>query len=228
MKLKTTTLMLLSAIGLSGSIQAQDEETTPALTSGIKIETRTDSERVKMLLELSTVYFEEAEYTSAIAALERLLEIDPKHKQARYSISHLYISAKKYAEAEKLMQTLIDEYPEDYQVKNNLSWLYATAEDPTFRKGKEAVKLAQEAMVEAPFDYHVWSTLAEAYYTTENYEKAYRAIVHTSNLALGNTEQVSPEMEAEYALQIERFQRAWEAQKVLNSLKKNDVEEAAE
>ncbi|MBN2685616.1 MAG: tetratricopeptide repeat protein [Pontiellaceae bacterium] len=226
MKLKTTTLILLSSVAMTISGQTQDEESTGlTISGGIKIETRTDSERIELLLNVADYYHDEGDFDSAVAALEKLLEIDPANKDARYKLSLEYLLAKKYAEAEKLLHALIDESLETYQFKNNLAWLYATATDPAFRKGKEAVKLAQEAMVDAPFDYHVWSTLSEAYYVTENYEKAYRASVQTADLARSNTTGLTPEQEAEYTRQIEKCSRAWEAQKVLDSLKDDEATE---
>ncbi|MBN2704407.1 MAG: tetratricopeptide repeat protein [Pontiellaceae bacterium] len=225
MKCKKTTLILLSAIAFASFVQAQDEESAGLTPSpGIQMVTRVNSERVALLLEVAEVYYADGEYDSAIAALERALEIDPENMQTRYIISRDYLIARKYAEAEKILLALVDEYPEDYQVKNNLAWLYATAEDPAFRKGKEAVKLAQEALVEAPFVHNVWSTLSEAYYVTQNYERALRAAVQTLDLARSNLKELPPESEAQYTLQIEKCSRAWEAQKVLDSLKDDEVQ----
>ncbi|NLX27114.1 MAG: tetratricopeptide repeat protein [Lentisphaerae bacterium] len=226
MKRKKTSLILLSAIALVPFAQAQDEESAGlTLSTGIQTVTRVNSERVALLLDVAEVYFEDGDYDSAIAALERALEIDPKNMQVRFIISRDYLIAEKYAQAEKILLALVDEYPEDYLVKNNLAWLYATATDPAFRKGKEAVKLAREALVEAPFLHNIWSTLSEAYYVTQDYERAHRAGVQTLDLARSNLKELPPETEAQYTLQIEKCSRAWEAQKVLDSLKNDEVPE---
>jgi tetratricopeptide (TPR) repeat protein len=221
-KLKKTRLILLSVMALAPFAQAQDEESAGlTMSTGIQIATGVNSERVALLLEVAEGYFEDREYDSAIAALERALEIDPKNMQVRFILSRDYLIAEKYAQAEKILLALIDEYPEDYLVKNNLAWLYATATDPAFRKGKEAVKLAREALVEAPFVHNIWSTLSEAYYVTQNYERALRAGVQTLDLARNNLKELPPETEAQYTLQIDKCSRAWEAQKVVESLKDN-------
>lgn len=226
MKLKKTSLILLSVIALVPFAQAQDEESAGlTLSTEIQTVTRVNSERVALLLDVAEGYFEDGNYDSAIAALERALEIDPKNMQVRFIISRDYLVAEKYAQAEKILLALVDEYPEDYLVKNNLAWLYATATDPAFRKGKEAVKLAREALVEAPFVHNIWSTLSEAYYVTQNYERAHRAAVQTLDLARSNLKELLPETEAQYTLQIEKCSRAWEAQKVLDSLKNDEATE---
>ncbi len=241
MKYPYTTLILASAC-LAASALAQNETTNaaaqaesetvstnapaqPAAAGGLQIEERTDEERIQLLLDVASVYFEDKDYQSAVDAYERVLEIDPENKEARFIVSHVYISAKQYAKAEKSLIRLVDEYPEDFQIKNNLAWLYATAEDPSVRNGEKAIRLAQEAMVEAPNDHHVWSTLAEAYYVTGQYEKAYRAIQQMAALATKYGRGITKETVAEYNEQILRCKRAWDSEKALNG-EDEDSEEA--
>ena len=229
---------VLTLFALTFSSQAEDESTTnsvktvkaeKATQSTISIDNRTETERINLLIGVAQVYHEEEDFDAAVSALERVLEINPAHKQTRYLLSHYYISAKQYEKAESSLIQLIKEFPEDYQVKNNLAWLYATAEDPAYRKGKAAVKLAQQAMVEAPYDHHVWSTLSEAYYICGEYEKAHRAIDHMRVLAVrfgGNT--LTQETVDEYLEQLDKCKRAWDIQKELDAAEADTAEEADE
>ncbi len=201
---------------------AQETEST----SGLQIAGRTDEERCKFLLEVAAAYFKEKDFASAIDAYERVLEIDPKHQEARYVIGHVYISAKSYAKAEEQLLGLIEDYPEDFKLKNNLAWLYATAEDPKFRDGKKAIKVAQEAMVLAPNDHHVWSTLSEAYYVSGEYEKAYRAITHMASLAARYGQNITKESVESYNEQIRKCKRAWDTQKMLEGKEDEETDEA--
>lgn len=228
MKLSPIYLPLFVAIILASNTRAQEEEGIAPVTesSGLEIISRTDRERIEMLVDVAKMYYDEGEYDQATAALRRVLEIDPKHQVASYRISHYYISAKEYGNAEKMLKSLIEEYPEDYELKNNLSWLYSTADDPAFQHGQESIKLAQEAMIDAPYDHNVWSSLAEAYYVTGKYEKAQRAISHTVSLATRNlSEKEAAQMELRYKEQVDKCRRAWESQQLLESLNKSDAEE---
>ncbi len=210
--------VLLTPIGF-----AQNESTTngtnvsqQAAGGGLQIGTRTDQERIDFLQQVASAYFDEKEYDQAISAYERILDIDPSNKEARFIIGHVYITAKQYGKAEAVLKQLIEEYPEDFQLKNNLAWLYATAEDPAFRDGEEAIKLAQEAMVLAPNDHHIWSTLSEAYYVTGQYEKAYRAIEHMAKLAMRyGGKNITKETVDGYNEQIMKCKRAWDSEKAL-------------
>lgn len=196
---------------LSGLAIAQEE----GFSSGLQIEQRTDEERCQFLLNVANAYFNEKDYSSAIDAYERILDIDPMHLEARYIIGHVYISAKSYAKAEAQLLALIEDYPEDFKLKNNLAWLYATAEDPKFRNGEKAVQIAQEAMVLAPNAHHVWSTLAEAYYISGEYEKAHRAITHMAALAARYGQNITKESVESYNEQIRKCKRAWDTQKAI-------------
>lgn len=212
------TILIIAA--LTASISAIYAQTNaPVETSSLsslQVETRTDEERIEFLLNVADVYFKENDFDSAVNAYERILEIDPKHKQARYIVAHVYINAKQYKKAEELLLELMAEDPEDFKLLNNLAWLYATAEDPKFRNGKKAIKLAQEAMTLAPNDHHVWSTLSEAYYVSGEYEKAHRAIVHMASLAMRYGRDVTKEQVDEYNEQIRKCKRAWDAEKMFS------------
>jgi tetratricopeptide (TPR) repeat protein len=214
----TTFLVLLNVA------TAQDSESNPTTESGLQISGRSDEERCKFLLEVAQAYIKEEDFSSAINAYERVLEIDPKHQEARYIIGHVYINAKQYAKAEKQLIDLAEDFPEDFKLKNNLAWLYATAEDPQFRNGKKAVEIAQEAMVLAPNDHHVWSTLAEAYYVSGEYEKAYRAIMHMAGLAARHGSNITKESVDGYNEQIRKCKRAWDTQKILEG-KDDEIED---
>lgn len=207
------------SIALIASAAVAQQETNAPLTesqpSSLTVTGRTDEERIKFLLEVASVYTKEKDYASAINAYERILEIDPMNKEARYISGHVYINAKQYAEAEQTMLLLIEENPDDFQLKNNLAWLYATAEDPAFRDGQKAIDLAQQAMILAPNDHHVWSTLSEAYYTTGQYDKAYRAIKHMANLASRYGQNITKDMVESYNEQIRKCKRALDAEEVL-------------
>lgn len=194
---------------------AQDTNSATPFAGGLQINNRTDEERIQFLIDIAQVYFKEDNFESAVNAYERILEIDPQHKQARYIIAHVYINAKQYVKAEKLLMELIGDDPEDFKLKNNLAWLYATAEDPKIRNGAKAVKIAQEAMVLAPNDHHVWSTLSEAHYINGEYEKAYRAIQQMAALASRYGQDLTEESVESYNEQIRKCKRAWDTQKML-------------
>ena len=213
--------ILMLCMLASLAVQAQEETATTnaeeavAATGGLLIDSRTDQERIDLLLGVASVYFKEKDYKSAVDAYERILEIDPLNKEARFIAGHVYINAKQYGKAEAMLKALIEEYPDDFQLKNNLAWLYATAEDPAYRNGEKAVRMAQEAMVLAPIDHHVWSTLSEAYYVSGQYEKAYRAIMHMASLATRYSGGITKEMVADYNEQIQKCKRAWDSEKAL-------------
>lgn len=204
----------LTVFLLAGITQAQETQTV-SQASSLTLDNRTDTERIDFLMNVANVYFAEDDFESAVSAYERILEIDPENKQARYIIAHVYISAKKYAQAEALLLELIDDEPEDFKLKNNIAWLYATAEDPKIRNGKKAVRFAQEAMVIAPNDHHVWSTLSEAHYINGDYKKAYDAITTMAKLASKYGSGVTKEQVDSYNQQIRKCKRAWDTQKML-------------
>ncbi|MDF7798765.1 CDC27 family protein [Pontiellaceae bacterium B1224] len=194
---------------------AQETNSAAPAAGGLQINSRTDEERIQFLLEIAQVYYKEKNFDSAVNAYERILEIDPEHKEARYIIAHVYIDAKQYTKAETLLIELGAETPEDFKLKNNLAWLYATAEDPKVRNGAKAVRIAQEAMVLAPNDHHVWSTLSEAHYINGEYEKAYRAIEQMAALASRYGQGLTQENVDSYNEQIRKCKRAWDTQKML-------------
>ena len=196
---------------------AQDEgatNTSPAASMDM-YGARTQAKRIPFLLEVAQAYASEDDIPSAIGAYERVLEIDPKHQQARYILAVMYINAKEYKKAEQLFLGLAEEYPDDARLLNNLAWLYATAEDTSMRNGQKAVKFAQEAMLLTPYDYHVWNTLAEAYYVSGDYEKAYRAITHMANLITRYGKDVMEETVQQYNEQIQKCKRALDTAKAM-------------
>lgn len=215
--MKLFRIILLTACGLTLAANAQDTSTSSQTSSGLVINERTDEERIRFLLDVAQVYFQDDDFVSAMGAYERVLEIDPENTEANYIVAHVYISAKAYAKAEALLLKLIEQDPEDFTLKNNLAWLYATAEDPKYRDGKKAVRYAQEAMILEPNDHHIWSTLSEAHYINGDYEKAYDAITTMAKLAAKYGKGVTKEQVDEYNEQIRKCKRAWDTQKVLES-----------
>lgn len=225
---KTILSFALFSFGHIAAAQDESEATSaaaPVASESLQIENQSDQERIDMLLNVADVYLKDGDLASAGNAYERVLEIDPQNKQARYILATVYISSKQDAKAEALLKALIEEYPKDYQLKNNLAWFYATADDPAYRNGEQAIKLAQEAMVEAPFDHHVWSTLAEAYYVTGQYEKAYRDIKHMAFLAARYGKNLSKETMDDYNEQIRKCKRAWDSEQALNGEDQSGEEE---
>ena len=212
--MKHACLSIIFLAALAQITNAQDV-TNSITESSLQIDTRTDEQRIEFLLNVAQVYFDEENYEDAIDAYERVLEIDPDHKQARYTVSHVYINANEYEKAIVELNGLLENNPEDYHLMNNLAWLYATAEDPKYRDGTKAIQLAQNAMVLAPNDHHIWSTLSEAYYITGEYEKAYRAITHMAKLAARYGKGLSKEAVDNYNEQIRKCKRAWDTKKML-------------
>ncbi|MDF7823075.1 tetratricopeptide repeat protein [Pontiellaceae bacterium B12227] len=225
MKISSISFLIIFTIFLQ-SIFAQETQTVAEATAGLQINNRTDEERIEFLLNVANVYFAEEEMQSAVDAYERVLEIDPDHRQANYIVAHVYISAKMYGKAEALLKKLIENDPEDFKLMNNLAWLYATAEDPKYRSGANALKYAQEAMILAPNDHHVWSTVSEAHYINGEYEKAYRAITHMASLASRFGKGVTKEQVESYNEQIRKCKRAWDTEKMLKG--EDDEDEITE
>jgi tetratricopeptide (TPR) repeat protein len=190
------------------AVSAQTNTPPASSGSGLQLSSRTDEQRISFLMNVAQAYFKENDLEAAISAYERVLKIDPQHKEARYIISHVYINAKQYGKAETLLKLLISDYPDDFQLMNNLAWLYATADDPAYRNGKKAIDLAQKAMVQSPNDHHVWSTLSEAYYVSGEYEKAFRAINHMAALATRYGKGITKEAVEGYNEQIRKCKRA--------------------
>jgi Tfp pilus assembly protein PilF len=201
---------LIAAVTTIAAVAQQDTNPPPAESQspGIQVGDQSNEERIEFLIDLGSAYFSENDPASAITAYERILQIDPTNKQARYMSSYAYIASKQYAKAEEKLISLIEEFPEDADVKNNLAWLYATAEDPEFRHGQKAIQLAQEAMILTPNDHHVWSTLAETYYSTGQYEKAFRAISHMMSLAQRYRSNLTQEMVNSYNEQFRKCKRS--------------------
>jgi tetratricopeptide (TPR) repeat protein len=214
------TVILLT---LTSAIGQTNEPAPSSAPSGLQLRTQTDEERIEFLMSVADAYFENEEYAQAVNAYERILEIDPKHDQARFIVAHVYINAKQYDKAEQMMMELSADYPENYKLFNNLAWLYATAEDPAVRDGAKAVKYAQQAMVMAPNDHHIWSTLSEAYYVSGEYEKAYRAINHMAQLAARYAKDLTKENVDDYNEQIRKCKRAMDTEAAI----KGDDDESA-
>lgn len=201
--------LLACALALSATFAQKENTPGNAPASSLQMSaTRTQEKRVEFLLEVAQAYSAEGDLPSAIDAYERILKIDPGHRQARYLLSHIYIQAKTYRKAETLLLNLLDERPDDFTLLNNLAWVYATSSDPTIRNGQKAIMYAQEAMVLAPNDHHVWSTLSEAYYMSGDYEKAYRAIEHMARLAMLYGKGITEESVKDYNEQIRKCKRA--------------------
>jgi tetratricopeptide (TPR) repeat protein len=215
--------VLLSFMLMAGARAQETNETqlSASASSELQIADLTDQERIEFLHRVASAYTSEGDQANAISAYQRILEIDPGNRQARFILAHVYINAKRYSEAETFLLELIEDYPDGFQLKNNLAWLYATAEDPAYRRGERAIELAQEALVFAPYDHHVWSTLSEAYYVTGQYEKANRAIEHMTKLVMRYEKNITQGMVEGYNEQILKCKRAWEAEKEL----RGDAEE---
>lgn len=214
MKISPIVLPILLSSILQAA-HAQETNTAAPVSEGLQINNQSDEERIEFLIEVAQVYFAEEDYESAVDAYERILDINPEHREARYIVAHVYINAKQYAKAEKMLLELVAADSEDFKLKNNLAWLYATAEDPKIRNGAKAVKIAQEAMVLAPNDHHVWSTLSEAHYINGEYEKAYRAIKQMAALAARYGNDLTKESVDSYNEQIRKCKRAWDTEKML-------------
>ncbi|MEN7972881.1 MAG: tetratricopeptide repeat protein [Verrucomicrobiota bacterium] len=212
--------LLLCTLPLSVAMAQEETPSTNAPVSSLGLSVQQSQEkRIEFLLEVAQAYAAEENYSAAVDAYERILEIDPEHLQTRYVVAHIYISAKQYKKAETFLLQLIEEYPQDFKIWNNIAWLYATAEDPTVRNSQKAIKCAHEAMVLAPNDHHVWSTLAEAYYVAGEYEKAQRAIRHMTSLAIRYGTGITKESVESYNEQIKKCQRAMDT---AEALKKTD------
>lgn len=190
---------------------AQTNETHGAIETEHANTHINNEERIGFLFDIGSVYFEEGDFDSAINAYERILDIDPKNPQANYILGSVYMQAKQYRKAEIVLLSLIKENPDDFRLLNNIAWLYATAENPDIRNGQKAVQYAQKAMAIAPFNHHVWSTLSEAYYVSGEYEKAYRAINQTANLAARYGKGITKEAVDNYNEQIRKCKRALDA-----------------
>ena len=174
-----------------------------------------NNQRIEMLERVGSIYFQEGDLDAALDVFNRILAIDPYHKQTRVLKGLIFVNTDRYKEAIENMTALIEDYPNDYQAMNNLAWVYATADDRKYRNAQLSVELAQKALVLSPYDHHVWSTLSEAYYTIGDYEKANRAILHLVKLSTSKGAKMSQDMIETYNKQIRKCQRAIEAELLL-------------
>ena len=172
-------------------------------------------ERIEMLQRIGNIYFTDGDIENALDIFQRILAIDPDHKNTRALMGLIYFNTSRYKDAIENMSELVEDYPEDYQTLNNLAWVYATSKDGAYRDAKKAIDLAQQALVLAPYDHHVWSTLSEAYYVAGEYEKANRAILHLVTLATTKGAKMTEKMVQTYNDQIQKCRRAIEAEKLL-------------
>jgi tetratricopeptide (TPR) repeat protein len=189
-----------------------------AQTNSIAPETSADTrpaERIEMLERIGNIYYQEGDWDNAIDAYQRLLKIDPEHKETRSLLSIIFFSTSNYKGAIEMMLALVEDYPDDYHIMNNLAWVYATSKDHAYRDTKKAIDLAQQALVIAPYDHHIWSTLSEAYYVAGEYEKANRAILHLVTLATSGQIKMNEQMVQTYNDQIKKCTRAIAAEKLL-------------
>ncbi len=174
-----------------------------------------NNQRIEMLERVGSIYFQEGDLDAALDVFNRILEINPHHKQTRVLKGLIFVSTARYKEAIENMTSLIEDYPNDYQAMNNLAWVYATADDRKYQNAQLSVELAQQALVLSPYDHHVWSTLSEAYYIAGDYEKANRAILHLVKLSTSKGAKMSKDMIETYNNQIRKCQRAIEAELLL-------------
>ncbi len=174
-----------------------------------------NNQRIEMLERVGSIYFQEGDLDAALDVFNRILEINPHHKQTRVLKGLIFVSTARYKEAIENMTSLIEDYPNDYQAMNNLAWVYATADDRKYQNAQLSVELAQQALVLSPYDHHVWSTLSEAYYIAGDYEKANRAILHLVKLSTSKGAKMSKDMVETYNNQIRKCQRAIEAELLL-------------
>ena len=174
-----------------------------------------NNQRIEMLERVGSIYFQEGDLDAALDVFNRILEINPHHKQTRVLKGLIFVSTARYKEAIENMTSLIEDYPNDYQAMNNLAWVYATADDRKYQNAQLSVELAQQALVLSPYDHHVWSTLSEAYYIAGDYEKANRAILHLVKLSTSMGTTMSKDMIDTYNTQIRKCQRAIEAELLL-------------
>lgn len=174
-----------------------------------------NNQRVEMLERVGSIYFQEGDLDAALDVFDRILAIDPYHKQSRVLKGLIFVSTAQYKKALENMTALIEDYPNDYQAMNNLAWVYATATEEKYRNAQLSVELAQKALVLSPYDHHVWSTLSEAYYVAGDYEKANRAILHLVRLSTSKGTIMSKDMIETYNKQIRKCQRAIEAELLL-------------
>ncbi len=174
-----------------------------------------NNQRIEMLERVGSIYFQEGDLDAALDVFNRILAIDPYHKQTRVLKGLIFVSTARYKEAIENMAALVEEYPNDYQAMNNLAWVYATSTDKKCRNAQLSVELAQKALVLSPYDHHVWSTLSEAYYVAGDYEKANRAILHLVKLSTSKGAKMSKDMVDTYNKQIRKCQRAIEAELLL-------------
>ena len=174
-----------------------------------------NNQRIEMLERVGSIYFQEGDLDAALDVFNRILTINPHHKQSRVLKGLVFVSTARYKEAIENMTALIEDYPNDYQAMNNLAWVYATSDDRKYQNAQLSVELAQKALVLSPYDHHVWSTLSEAYYVAGDYEKANRAILHLVKLSTSKGAKMSKDMVETYNNQIRKCQRAIEAELLL-------------
>lgn len=116
------------------------------------------SERERELIDSFSKRRDEAQYQSALQSweagdrngcrelIEKLLERNPKHKEARQLLADLYLEAGSPEEAKKLLAQLLAEFPNDAQIHHSLGMLHESMSDDeaALRHLNRAVELDPE------------------------------------------------------------------------------------
>lgn len=125
---------------------------------GILFRNYTTTAKVKEQLNLGNKYLQEGKYEEAILAFTKVIEIEPKHIEARVSLGKAYIALDKPDDAEKVLKEALALDDRNVDAIKTLSRVYKVQ-----RKANEAENLLKSALSIDPKDSEIYIQLAELY-----------------------------------------------------------------
>lgn len=130
-------------------------------------------EDVGLLTQLGVLQLINENYTAAVDAFSKVLQLDSDNVGALRGRSDAYLSIGEHKQAIEDYDRALALAPEDSTVLNNLAWVLCTSPIDELRNGERALELAQRACEVTDYEQaHILSTLAAAYAELGDFEKA--------------------------------------------------------
>lgn len=103
----------------------KSEEIDSAVVLLKKVVESEDGEKLsKACYYLGQIYSEKGWFYEAEKQFQKVLQIDPNHKDAKLALSSLYAKLSRFPEAESLLRNTFLEKPDDPDVSKNMAFLY--------------------------------------------------------------------------------------------------------
>ena len=130
-----------------------------------------DQPELKMQLALYYVF--DSQPRAAIAAYDKVLEVDQDNFNALRGRGDAYLNIGEHSEAVPDFERALRLQPKDPSLLNNLAWVLATSPEREVRDGQRAVELATMACELTDYETpHILSTLAASFAELGNFETA--------------------------------------------------------